>query len=276
MPLLALSIDDLIIEDEPSFSSIELYPRLKAVLRSAGHRFYVPADGEPASWDRTVFLNLTYWGGPRSGDVLCDAHIPADVIAHTAWHHLAGEAIKNEAIKNEAIKNEAINNDNLGADEVPSAQGLLFGESIASAFDLYLVGHLLARAPQSDFIVSQMPIMAEAAENAGLSAREFSALMETVSRDPDRAFEDLRALLLDVTQALLRAEDAPAAQLVLEGFEGHRFHALLHHYQLSNWILYARAYSRISAGDDQRVAVLDAALRSAPSSLGWLATHWLG
>jgi hypothetical protein len=261
MPLLALAIDDLIIEDEPSFSSIELYPHLKAVLRRAGHRFYVPSDGEAASWDRTVFLNLTYWGGPRSGDVLCDAHIPADVIAHTAWHHLAGDAIKGEGPG--------------GEDQVPSAQGLLFGESIASAFDLYLVGHLLARAPQSDFIVSQMPIMAEVAENAGLSAREFSALMETVSRDPDRAFEDLRALLLDVTSALLAAQDAPAAQQALERFEGHRFHALLHHYQLSNWILYARAYSRLSAGDDQRVAALDAALRSAPSSLAWLATNWL-
>ena len=259
MPLLALSIDELIIEDEPSFSSIELYPRLKAVLRRAGHRFYVPADGEAASWDRTVFLNLTYWGGPQSGDVLCDAHIPADVIAHTAWHHLAGEAIQAE-----------------GDGGRPSAAGLLFGEAIASAFDLYLVGHLLARAPQSDFIVSQMPIMAEVAENAGLSPREFGALMEGVSREPDRAFEDLRALLLDVSTSLLRATDAPAAQLALERFEGHRFAPLLHHYQLSNWILYARAYSDGPSAQDGRVAALDATLRAAPSSLAWLATHWLG
>jgi hypothetical protein len=265
MALLAVSIDDLIIEDEPSFASIELYPRLKAALRRSGHRFFVPADGDSASWDRTVFLNLTYWGGPNSGDVLCDAHIPADVIAHTAWHHLAGEAI-DAANPGAAAAGQA---------SLPSAHGLLFGESIASAFDLYLVGHLLARAPQSDFIVSQMPIMAEAAENAGLSPREFSALLETVSRDPDRAFEDLRTLLLDVTLALLHAADAPAAQLVLERFEGHRFHPLLHHYQLSNWILYARAYSRISADDDQRVSTLDATLRSAPSSLAWLAAHWL-
>ena len=264
MALLAVSIDDLIIEDEPSFASIELYPRLKAALRQSGHRFFVPADGDSASWDRTVFLNLTYWGGPHSGDVLCDAHIPADVIAHTAWHHLAGVAVARAA-------------GGAGTDDAaaPSAQGLLFGESIASAFDLYLVGHLLARAPQSDFIVSQMPIMAEAAENAGLSPREFSALMETVSRDPERAFEDLRALLLEVTQALLHAADAPAAQKVLERFEAHRFHPLLHHYQLSNWILYARAYSRLGTGDDPGVATLDATLRSAPSSLGWLVANWL-
>jgi hypothetical protein len=256
MPLLAVGIDDLIIEDEPAFAGIELYPRLKQVLRRSGHKFYVPASGDSASWDRTVFLNLTYWGGPVSGDVLCDAHIPADVIAHTAWHHLAGEAI--------------------GGEGPPGAAGLLFGEAIASAFDLYLLGHLLARAPQSDFIVSQMPIMAEVTENAGLSPREFAALMEAVSREPDRAFEDLRALLLDVSQSLLRAPDAPAAQLTLEGFEGHRFYPLLHHYQLSNWILYARAYSRDTSAGDGRVAALDAELRAAPSSLAWLAAHWLG
>ena len=261
MPLLAVSIDDLIIDDEPSFAAIELYPRLKASLRASKQRFYIPANGESASWDRTVFLNLTFWGGPQSGDVLCDGYIPADVVCHTAWHHLATDAVMNARAP--------------GADPTPSAHALLFGESIASAFDLYLVGHLLAKAPQSDFIVSQMPIMAEVAENAGLSAREFSNLMAEVSEDPDRAFEDLRTLLLDVTRALLAVGDAPAAQLTLEKSAGHRFHPLLHHYQLSNWLLYARAYSRTSTADDERVRAIDAELRAAPSSLVWLAQHWL-
>jgi hypothetical protein len=259
MPLIARTIDQLSIEDEASLASIAVYPRLKDVLRRAGHRFYVPASGEPASWDRTVFLNLTYWGGPQGGDVLCDESIPADVIAHTAWHHLATEAVSGENAAGPA-----------------SPRALFFGESIASAFDLYLLGHLLEKAPQSDFVVSQAPIMAEVAENAGVSARDFATLMDTVSRDPDRAFEDLRALLLDTTTALLRAPSAPAAEEVLEGYAGHRFFALLHHYQLSNWILYARAYGGDAAADEARVTEIDQALRAAPSSVAWLAAHWLG
>ena len=263
MPLSAVSIEELVIEDEASLASVDLYPRLKAVLRRTGHRFYVPAGGEPASWDRTVFLNLTYWGGPQAGDVLGEPSIPADVIAHTAWHHLAAEALT-------------------GPDGAAALtpRGMFFGESIASAFDLYLLGHLLNHAPQSDFVVSQAPIMSEVAENAGLSAREFATLMDGISRDPERAFEDLRALLYDVTSALFEVSDAEAAALVLERFAAHRFHALLHHYQLSNWILYARAYARArdanaGTGPDEKVGALDAALRAAPSSVRWLAAQWL-
>jgi hypothetical protein len=261
MPLSPVTLDQLSIEDEASMASIAVYPRLKEVLRRADHRFYVPAGGEVTSWDRAVFLNLTYWGGPQSGDVLCEPSIPADVVAHTAWHHLATHAVSPGE----------------GSDgHRPGARALFFGESIASAFDLYLLGHLLQNAPQSDFVVSQAPIMAEVAENAGLSAREFAALTDGIARDPDRAFEDLRALLLDATTALLAAPSAPAADEALEHFAGHRFFPLLHHYQLSNWILYARAYAGDAGGDEaRRVEELDRALRAAPSSLAWLAERWL-
>src|SRR5687767_15156680 len=48
MPLSAVTLDQLTIEDETSLASIEVYPRLKEVLRRAGHRFYLPASGESA------------------------------------------------------------------------------------------------------------------------------------------------------------------------------------------------------------------------------------
>ena len=67
--------------------------------------------------------------------------------------------------------------------------------------------------------------------------------------------------------------DAAAA---LDGFSGNRFGQLLHHYQLSNWILYARAYAGSPPGGaDVVVADVDATLRRAPVSLDWLAEHWI-
>ena len=45
--------------------------------------------------------------------------------------------------------------------------------------------------------------MAESAAAAGLSDADFEALLESVSADPDRAFEDLRELLFDATTALI-------------------------------------------------------------------------
>ena len=257
MALRSLSLDELTIDDEASFRGVALYPRLKEALRASGHRFKVAAPGENSSWDRALFLNLTYWSPTEEASVLVDDHVAPDVIAHTALHHVVGRALAREA-----------------AADSPAA--LLFTEAIASAFDLYLVGRLLPLAPDSDFVTSQVPIMAEAAEQAGLDEGGFQRLLEGVSAAPERAFEDLRALLVDAGSALLAATGAAAAHDALEGFGGHRFAPLLHHYQLSTWILYSRAYARDSVEDDAAVRALDRELRASPDSLAWLEARWLG
>src|SRR5262249_26071106 len=150
---------------------------------------------------------------------------------------------------------------------------LLLGESIASAFDLYLVGRLLGHAPDAEFLQTQVPAMAEVAESAGLPEEAFERLLQEVSDDPDRAFEDLRQLLFDAGTALAASAGVDAAALALERFDTHRFAALIHHYELSNWILYARAYA--APGEDPRVRGMDEELRRAPASLDWLEERWL-
>jgi len=288
MELRAVSLDELTIDDEASVADVALYARLKRALGRSGHRFLIPAvAGAQASWDRVLFLNLTYWSGPAGAgagpagagssdgadtdggepdsagaDVLCDEHIPADVVAHVAWHLVAGRQLASGA---------------------PCAEALLFAEAIASAFDLYLVGRLLVDAPDCDFIATQVPRMAEAAGDAGLPAEDFTALMQAVCRDPERAFEDMRALLLDVATALLACRGAVEAERALGRFAAHRFMPLLHHYELSTWILSARAHAGPpSSTPDARsaraaaaVAAADRSLRKAPISLAWLADHWI-
>jgi hypothetical protein len=261
MPLRSVSLDELTIVDENVFAPIAEYAALKRSLRASSHRFCIPARDTPLSWDRALFLNLTFWNSAESADVLCESSMPADVVAHVAWHSLVGPQ----------LERLVPNRENKGG---PTAIALFFAESIASAFDLYLVGRLLRTAPHSDFVETQVSIMGEAAEEAGLSERDFAALLESVVADPQRAFEDLRELLLDVTSALLACNGAQEAQLVLERFQGHRFEALLHHYQLSNWLLYARAYGRPSAAEERAVRDLDATLRAAPVALEWLIEHW--
>jgi hypothetical protein len=257
VPLASLTLDELTIQDEASFAHVAVYAQLKDVLRRAQVRFQVPARGTQLSWDRAAFLNLTFWSAEHSADVLCEDSIPADVVAHVAWHHLAGEQLARIA---------------------PGAQSpaaLFFGEAIASAFDLYLVGRLLPNAPESDFIETQVSIMGEAAEEAGLENADFAALLDTVVADPERAFEDLRALLFAVSCALFGCRDAAQAQLVFERFAEHRFEPLLHHFQLSNWVLYARAYGAAAPEQERAVNELDATLRAAPTALDWLIEHWV-
>jgi len=255
------TLDELTIDDRAPTTGVGIYQRLETFLRGSGHRFLIPEAGQQASWDRALFLNLTYWNVEAGADVLCDDHIPADVVAHVAWHELATRQIARAAD---------------GGRTAPSSAGLFFAESIASAFDLYLVGRLLPRAADSDFIATQLPLMAECADSAGLPEAGFTALLEEVTREPERAFEDLRALLFDAATALVACETATAANAVLEGLAGHRFAPLLHHYQLSNWILYARAYAPRSSEPDELVRALDRTLREAPVSLDWLDQNWLG
>jgi hypothetical protein len=252
-----VTLDDLTVDDRASFAGVAVYGRLEDILRRGRHPFRIPEQRRSVSWDRALFLNLTYWSADDGADVLCDEHIPADVVAHVGWHAVVSANLKRAALS------------------PPSAGALFLAESIASAFDLYLVGRLLPNAPESDFITTQVPLMAECAGEAGLPEAAFSALLEDVVREPERAFEDLRALLFDAATALLACPGVAQAQSVLEGFAGHRFAPLLHHYQLSNWILYARAYAARPLGTDDVASGVDQELRQAAVSLDWLDHHFI-
>jgi hypothetical protein len=259
-----LTLDQLDIDDERSFRHISLYDQLKHALRRDAVPFLVPEPGSPpSSWDRVLFLNLTFWSAAEPTELLVEPRIPADVVMHAAWHHLARRALAPEPAC------------------PPSAEALFLGEAIASAFDLYLVGRLLGHAPESEFLQTQVPAMAEVAQGAGMTEEAFERMLETVGNDPDRAFEDLRALLFDAACALVRCTDVEAAAHAFEVLEGRSFAPILHHYELSNWILYARAYARPAAGEpqDSRAAAVDATLRAEAaagrSALDWLEKSWL-
>jgi hypothetical protein len=181
------------------------------------------------------------------------------VVAHVAWHHLASRALGGKRPK---------------AGAKPSVDALFLGEAIASAFDVYLVGRLLGHAPRSTFLETQVPAMAESAAAAGLSARGFEELLGRIARDPEGAFADLRALLTDASATLYRCRTGGEAQAALVSLEKHRFAPLLHRYELSNWILYARAYGTERGG--ARARAVDRALRKTRAPLAWLASAWLG
>ena len=257
--LTTASLDELTIDDHASFRHVALHRDLEEVVRRAKIGFRILPDDGVARLDRATFLNLTYWSAAQGGDVLVSRAIDADVVAHVAWHHLACRA--------------------LSPDAQATAAAMFFGEAIASAFDLYLVGRLLGHAPRSSFLETQVPAMADAADAAGLDEAGFERLLESIAEGPDRAFEDLRALLFDATTALYACDGAESALAALCRFDGHRFASLLHHYQLSNWVLYARAHARPQAsakeGDDAEVHALDATLRAAPSSIEWLERAWV-
>ena len=102
-------------------------------------------------------------------------------------------------------------------------------------------------------------------------------MLEAIALDPERAFADLRELLFDATSALHACTDVDQATAALASFDGHRVAALLHRYELSNWVLYAHAYGDPGEGAQsrERALAVDAALRSAELPLEWLVREWV-
>ncbi|MFO0667160.1 MAG: hypothetical protein U0174_24620 [Polyangiaceae bacterium] len=249
-------LGDLDIGDEKSFRHVGLYADLKRVLERANYTFRVLPERDRGRWDKALLLNLTFWGATGGGDVLTTHDIEADVVAHVAWHHLAARA--------------------LGTPNAPlSVHALFLGESIASAFDVYLVGRLLGHAPKSSFLESQVPAMADAVEASGYPEKAFDDLLQSIASDPDRAFEDLRALLFDVSLRLFSCANAEEGLGVLSAFESHSYAMLLPRYELSNWVLYARAYGAADERGAEMARAVDRALRSAPVALDWLEAQWV-
>ena len=254
-----MALDQLRIEDERSYRHIGLYQDLKQALVQDQVAFRVaPASSSLARWDRVLFLNLTFWSPEEPGDVLETDEIAADVMMHAAWHHITRRALFE-----------------LHEPSAKSPEGFLLGEAIASAFDMYLVGRLLGHSPDAAFLETQVPAMSEAAESAGMDEDAFEAMLEQVAAEPDRAFEDLRALLFEASTALVRCRSVEDAAQTVERFDKHRFGALLHHYELSTWILYARAYAHDTGVPDARVLEIDQTLKDSKSSLDWLEQNWI-
>jgi hypothetical protein len=255
-----VTLDALDLEDAASFKHVGVFGDLREVLVRDEYGFLVPTEGELA-WDRALFLNLSFWEENGARDVLVSTELPADVMMHVAWHHLAQRFL------------------------APSPEAELLSEAIASAFDLYLVGRVLGHAPDSTFLATQVPQMGEVAEAAGLDEQGFEALLGEVAADPDRAFEDLRALLYGATTRLYPLTSAEDALDVLASYDEHRFAPLLHHYELSTWVTKTRLTALASATTERGAGGASAkgasaqsvheALAAAPSAVDWLEREWV-
>lgn len=255
MRLCRVSLADLEIEDETSFRHVGLYPELKSVVHGLGPTFLAPAEGTTLTWDRALLLNLVYWE-PGTSDVLTSRVIAADVVMHVAWHELANRFVSGDV------------------------EGHLLGESIASAFDIYLVGRLLGHSPESEFLESQVARMSEAASEAGVDEDAFQSLLTSASTNPEGAFESLRQLLFDASCALSCADTAERGLHILASFDDHPYAGLLHHFELATWVLRSKLASRAAPSIDLRAAERDARavdqeLRASGDSLAWLERAWV-
>jgi hypothetical protein len=247
-------LSDLNIDDERAVSRVLLYPMLKQVLIDDEVTFRVlPASGKgaAAAWQQALLLNLVHWSD-GGGDVLVSPRIPADVVCHVAWHHLASRAL--------APKQQR-----------QTARAMFLAESVASAFDVYLVGQLLQ---QGVVLPAGLAAHVDEMTIAWGNQRTATRALNAMANDPGAAFSSLQQLLYGVSVALFEAHSADAAHDALQSWSSHPWSSLLHHYALSTWVLYARAHGGKDAAMDRRVVAVDQQLQQ-PNRLEWLSSQWL-
>lgn len=249
-------IDELTIADEGAYAEFPLWTKLrKRLVEHEVDMYLVEADGPLTHWADTALINHTVRLPKGATEILHDRVVPADALMHTAWHHAGVAAMGSLA---------------------STAEGLLLGESVASAFDAFVIGTLLgAESEQPSALDTQVPAMAEVAAAAGGSQEDFEALLHRMAEDPEGSFEELRELLFDVSIGLLYGGTVERAEEVLNGTRGHVFAPILHHYDLSIWVLYARAFGA-DMKEHASLRKIDAKLREVDKPLEWLVEHWLG
>lgn len=248
------TLNQLTLHDEKSFRHVGLYDRLKEAMASRNMRFHVLENAKSlGGGDAVRLLNLAFWDPSAHAEVLDEPELEADQLMHNAWHVIAREAC---------------------GEDHQSADALLLGEAIASAFDVYLIGRTLGHAPDSSFLESQIAAMSYASEAAGWTEKQFSGLLERMSREPEKAFEELRQLLFDVSSELVAAPDLHSAASVLASHRDHPMFPLLHHYELPTWVLYARSYAT-TCDHVEKVRAFDRAMREAEDAIAWLEENWL-
>ncbi|MDP3274756.1 MAG: hypothetical protein Q8Q09_06130 [Deltaproteobacteria bacterium] len=250
-----LTLDALRIDDEHVFESVEHFVALRETVREAGLTFRVaPEASVHAEWSRVLFLNLTYWHGSEgNSDALASRNIPADVVTHVAWHYLAQRALLGDF----------------------TGESMLMGECIASAYDLFLLGSLWCKKVDCDFVSALREALFAMFEEQGMTHHEFELWLDGLAHDPERAFEDLRALLFDLCVGLLASKSLDDAVAVFDAHSDRRFAGIVHHYELSNWLLHTRAYAATRLDMDPQVRALDASLRAAARPVQWLADTWI-
>lgn len=255
-PFERAALADLEIEDEDSFRHVGLYADLKRVVQDLGPTFIVPVRGAHLGWERALTANLVFWE-PGTSDVLSTRSIAADVVMHVAWHELARRAL------------------------APSVEASLLAESIASAFDVYLIGRLLGHSPDSTFVESQVVRMSEIAMDAGLDEDAFQSMLGAFAEAPERSFEALRQLLFDASLSLVDVAGPERGLETLCTFDGHRFAPILHHFEIATWVLRSRIErasppSPAAGAGSTDASTFDRMLRESDDSIALLERSWVG
>lgn len=248
-------LGDLEIVDDELLQAVPHYDVLKAVVAASGVAFRVMPEEASARSDQALLLNVVFWDASLVDDVIERPAVGAYSLPHIAWHYLASRELRR------------------AGSAALSVDAQILGEAIASAFDLFTLGHLLRAAPTHALTKALVDGVQGPALAAGRSLDVLRGLLAGVRDEPEAAFADLRELLFVATRALYDAETSSDAFEVLQQVDEHPLGCVFFRHRVADWLLQIRASK--GAAEDPETQAFAAALGEQPAPIAWLLERWL-
>lgn len=169
----------------------------------------------PHSTGLARLVNLLHWDASENLEYLDGEGVLADQIIHFAVHHVMNRF-----------------------NQCNTAKGMLFAECMASAADVYLVGKLSQAGEETDFLQDTLESFSTYYEMYAVDETHLELMLSTILEQPFKAMMDLANYLFQFGSALLGAQ--PDLEKLIQ-LQEHFSYPLVHHYNISNWILTIRS-----------------------------------
>jgi hypothetical protein len=210
MTLIERGIDGIDILEREIYTKAEIDLLRLSLKMLANHRFAVIAEGRGMA----RLLNLLCWDAASGTEFLDDQEMPADQAIHMAIH-------------------QVIERD-LGS---TTPEHMLLAETIASASDLYLLGKLAKAGEETAFVTETMESFSFYYETYAAKAEHLETLLQAVLTSPFMAMSQVADFLFETGLLLFQPLSNAEA---LRACTAHAFYPLIHHYNITNWIMAIR------------------------------------
>lgn len=207
-----MSLKNLTIFDLEIYQSLDLKNLMPLVLETLKDHHYC---GFSNSRGLARIINLIQWEAAETTEYFDGEGIYFDQALHAAIHHVM--------------------------DLQPNANNpfaMLAAECLASASDLFLLGTLSQAGQETDFLIDTMDSFYSYYElYCGEDQDPLKNLLNEVVENPLKTMSDVASYLYTFTSPLLYNE--PHIQDLLD-LQENDFYPLIHHYNISNWVLNIR------------------------------------
>ncbi|MDJ0842186.1 MAG: hypothetical protein QNK37_37140 [Acidobacteriota bacterium] len=207
---------DCEVSDRKDFekAGIQLFQHCYDLLAAKGLRVVAFKAGH----GRARLANLLSWQVDECLEYLDGDDLTTDQVVHFGLHQFAHHRLGSK-----------------------HPHAVLFAETLASSADIYLLGKLAQAGMEPDFIHETLESFGFYYETYGDDAGHMEQLLSDLTTDPFGAMVTVGNYLFNFCTPLLYPASSDEPANILAVLQPHAYYPLVHHYNVTNWVLAIRA-----------------------------------